>query len=81
MFPNTTICQLCGKKLGLEFVDGRTKMDSRWAIMCVPCHRTYGLGLGTGYGQQYRREDMESCAYVRLPYVKPDVRDSVDPFE
>ncbi len=35
------------------FVDGRTK-DGPWAIMCMKCFTTQGLGLGTGRGQLYR---------------------------
>jgi hypothetical protein len=38
-----------------QFVDGATIFGS-WACMCMPCHRTYGCKLGTGKGQQYRKQ-------------------------
>jgi hypothetical protein len=38
-----------------EFVDGKTCMGP-WANMCMKCHRKYGMGLGTGLGQHYRRQ-------------------------
>jgi hypothetical protein len=38
-----------------EFVDGKTAMGP-WANMCLTCHKRYGVGLGTGLGQKYRRQ-------------------------
>jgi hypothetical protein len=41
----------------LEFlVDGKTKMGP-WATMCQPCHKSFGIGLGTGKGQMYERQE------------------------
>lgn len=52
-------CDFCGKE-GKDdlpvFVDGKTQMGP-WAMMCPTHHRQHGLGLGTGRGQEYTRED------------------------
>ena len=46
-------CDLCGTGLeGQAFVDGKTRMGP-WGIMCRPCHKTKGVGLGLGRGQLY----------------------------
>lgn len=38
------------------FVDGRMAGGS-WANMCSICHAKYGVGLGTGRGQQYMKQE------------------------
>jgi len=38
------------------FVDGKTKMGP-WGNMCLTCHRRVGVGLGTGKGQKYEKQD------------------------
>ena len=51
--PNA--CQILGpgcKGITETFVDGATR-GGPWAIMCITCHRTHGVGLGTGKGQMY----------------------------
>lgn len=49
-------CDLCKRDISKEdFVDGRTVYGA-WALMCKHCHRLYGMGLGTGNGQQYNAE-------------------------
>lgn len=45
-------CDLCNSKLKGVFIDGRTRMGA-WAIMCLPCHKEFGVGLGIGKGQKY----------------------------
>jgi hypothetical protein len=46
-------CDLCGTPLAQQaFVDGKTQMGP-WGIMCRPCHKTKGMGLGLGRGQLY----------------------------
>lgn len=61
--PNS--CDLCWCLLmGQGFVDGRTKQGP-WAIMCLTCFGSHGVGLGVGRGQAYegeqgvRYEDLE----------------------
>lgn len=52
-------CQICGNDNPTpEFVDGRTRMGP-WALMCLSCHKTHGVGLGTGKGQKYNAETLE----------------------
>lgn len=34
------------------FVDGQTTYGP-WANMCLKCHASFGVGLGTGKGQKY----------------------------
>ena len=36
-------CDLCGKQIGVTFVDGKTK-HGPWAILCVFCHAKFGVG-------------------------------------
>ena len=38
-----------------EFVDCATVFGP-WAILCPACHVKYGLGVGTGRGQRYKRQ-------------------------
>ena len=38
-----------------EFVDGKTRQGP-WAIMSNASHRLYGVGLGLGKGQRYRKQ-------------------------
>lgn len=38
-----------------EIIDGRTVMGP-WALMTPQAHAIYGLGLGTGYGQKYKKQ-------------------------
>jgi len=48
-------CDICSFDFGQFFVDGKTKMGP-WACMCKICFSRYGLGLGTGRGQQYEKQ-------------------------
>jgi hypothetical protein len=64
-------CDLCQRKIVDEFVDGavfqpQTNLEKAlgvprkqgpWAHMHVDCHRTHGVGLGVGAGQQYKLQD------------------------
>lgn len=52
--PEPANCQICGTKFdkGDKFVDGRLR-DASWAVLCSWCHRNYGVGLGTGKGQEF----------------------------
>jgi hypothetical protein len=52
-------CDLCSVSLdGVDFVDGRT-VYGPWANMCLPCHETSGLGLGTGLGQKFDKDGLK----------------------
>lgn len=47
-----------GRAITDEFVDGRTIMVSRWALMNPESWAVNGCGrLGTGFGQRYRKRD------------------------
>ena len=46
-------CDICHKPFNGEFIDGRTQ-SGPWGMLCPPCHKTYGVGLGTGNGQHYK---------------------------
>lgn len=57
--PPPTKCDICGTPRGAaDFVDGRTKVGP-WAIMCLKCHGTEGVGLGLGKGQKYNGFTLE----------------------
>lgn len=51
-----TKCDINGEPFLKEFVDGKTTMGP-WANMCPQCFRDYGVGLGTGRGQKYEKQD------------------------
>ena len=49
-------CDICGCKIkdNVEyFVDGKTKLNGIWGLLCPICHKQYGVGLGCGFGQKY----------------------------
>jgi hypothetical protein len=48
-------CDICGAPIENEFVDGAVWMGG-WANMCIPCHKGCGVGLGTGRGQHYKKQ-------------------------
>jgi hypothetical protein len=39
-----------------EFVDGMTTIKGAWATMSPESYKKYGVGLGPGRGQRYRRQ-------------------------
>lgn len=51
-----TQCDLCQRPITKDFVDGRTQRGP-WGNLCLGCHRSEGVGLGTGKGQKYERND------------------------
>jgi hypothetical protein len=56
-------CDFCEHKIMDEFVDGGLIGYTCWAIMCPPCFRRLGRGLGTGLGQRYT---LEHGKYVKV---------------
>lgn len=48
-------CDICGRKIGKILIDGMTN-SGQWAVMCPSCHKFYGVGLGTGRGQKYKKD-------------------------
>ena len=56
-------CDLCKHRLTNNFVDGRTRRGP-WANMCWECYKVFGVGLGTGQGQQYMPRDDGSWVKV-----------------
>lgn len=55
-----TKCDLCKKDLKQEdkFFDARTWFGP-WALMCVVCFASEGVGLGLGKGQMYDSKTLE----------------------
>lgn len=50
-------CDVChGPFTESIMFDGKTCYGP-WANMCMSCFNTIGVGLGTGLGQQYRKND------------------------
>ena len=47
-------CDICQKSLfsGKTFYDAAT-VQGPWGWMCQKCFNAYGVGLGTGVGQEY----------------------------
>mgnify|MGYP001602994687 CR=1 FL=1 len=46
------LCDICDGVLAKVFIDGKTHKGP-WAVMCDPCHRLHGVGIGLGKGQKY----------------------------
>lgn len=57
------VCDICGRDCGDFLVDGRTR-GGPWSVMCDKCADMYGVGLGLGRGQRYRKN--ESGDYVKV---------------
>lgn len=53
-----TECELCKAELTSVFYDART-VQGCWANMCMECFHNYGVGLGTGKGQEYQKEGID----------------------
>ena len=53
-YPSTTKCDLCENALRQfdTFYDGNT-VYKRWAWICKECWQYYGMGIGTGLGQEF----------------------------
>ena len=54
--PVPTHCDVCGTQINDVFIDGCTVFGP-WANMCCECHSQIGVGLGTGKGQMYERDN------------------------
>jgi hypothetical protein len=50
------ICDINREPIVDEFIDGKTRAGP-WGNMCPKCHKIFGVGLGTGYGQRYKKQD------------------------
>lgn len=48
-------CDICQQPIDNEFIDGKTSAGP-WANMCIICFKIYGIGLGLGFGQHYKKE-------------------------
>lgn len=49
-------CNMCRKPFGKVMYDAKT-VYGPWAYMCEDCFNAVGVGLGTGLGQQYKKND------------------------
>ena len=67
-------CDLCQCELGIGpkiFVDGRMKdAGAHWAMMCLACHQSQGIGLGTGKGQAYALRESVWCKLTDAAYTR-----------
>jgi hypothetical protein len=54
-----TTCNLCRKPIEGHLYDAKLRAGHSWATLCQRCFSRHGIGLGTGYGQEYaeRKED------------------------
>ncbi len=59
-----TNCQLCDNLIDQTFIDGQVRGHG-WAIMCPLCHEVYGVGLGTGLGQKYKRDTIDNNVFYK----------------
>ena len=51
-----TVCNICGKRIEDTLYDAKT-FRGVWATMCQDCFNHYGVGLGSGRGQKYVKND------------------------
>lgn len=51
-----SVCDLCNKPITTKFVDAKLGMGG-WGNVCPACHKRRGVGLGTGLGQEYTRQE------------------------
>ena len=49
-------CNICHKPFGTFMYDAMTEYGP-WAYMCETCFNIIGIGLGTGLGQQYKKNE------------------------
>lgn len=56
-------CDVCHKPFGTFMYDAKTAYGP-WANMCEDCFNTVGVGLGTGLGQQYKKNDSDDWVKV-----------------
>jgi hypothetical protein len=49
-------CNVCCVEFKEHFIDGSTVFGP-WANMCPDCHSRHGVGLGTGRGQKYEKQE------------------------
>lgn len=52
-----TKCDVCKGIIGNDLYDIKTTMGP-WACTCEGCFYRYGMGLGTGLGQKYVKDDI-----------------------
>jgi len=51
------VCDVCHKPFTENIMfDGKT-VYGPWANMCMSCFNDIGVGLGTGLGQQYKKNE------------------------
>jgi hypothetical protein len=63
-------CDVCASDRMDTFVDGVTRMGP-WSNMCLRCFASVGRGLGTGLGQEYKKQKgCESPLYCKLDLKK-----------
>ena len=74
IWMGSTKCDICGEKLTKNLIDGQTVYGS-WAVMCPKCHEIYGVGLGTGKGQKYVRDEVGDFVKVEKKFKKNRNRD------
>ena len=49
-------CDICTKPYKQVMYDARTSMGG-WGNLCQICFNRYGVGLGTGKGQRYSKQE------------------------
>lgn len=57
-------CTLCNNPIDRFFVNGLVVRLRDFTILCLACHGTEGIGLGSGKGQKYRKEFPSERFYI-----------------
>jgi hypothetical protein len=50
------LCDKCRKPLGNRIIDGATE-NGPWGLFDPACHKEIGIGLGTGRGQAFEKQE------------------------
>ena len=74
IWMGSTKCDFCGCEISNTLIDGMTHIGS-WAVMCPKCHKIHGVGLGTGKGQKYVRDEVGDFVKVEKKVKKNRNRD------
>ena len=51
------VCDVCHKPFTKNIMYDAKTVYGPWANMCMTCFNSIGVGLGTGLGQQYKKND------------------------
>ena len=67
-------CQICNKKINDRFYDCKVSLGG-WCDCCPACSSNYGIGLGTGKGQEYIKQDNGTFVLTKGGMTKKEMEE------